>query len=114
MSKTKVAITIEQPLLAYIDQLVAAQIFPNRSRAIEDAIEEQLERLEHGRLARECAKLNPAFEQALAEEGFVGNDRRAGTAGTGAESGAAAVAKPEGQGGAGPLGHRGCGVKDGD
>jgi len=70
MSKTKVAITIEQPLLAHIDQLVAAQIFPNRSRAIEDAIEEKLERLEHGRLARECAKLDPAFEQALAEEGL--------------------------------------------
>lgn len=70
MSKTKVAITIEQPLLAHIDQLVAAQIFPNRSWAIEDAIEEKLDGLEHGRLARECAKLDPAFEQALAEEGL--------------------------------------------
>lgn len=70
MSKTKVAVTIEQPILKRIDRLVAARVFPNRSRAIEEAIEEKLERLEHGRLARECAKLDPAFEKALAEEGL--------------------------------------------
>jgi hypothetical protein len=29
-----------------------------------------MERLEHDRLARECAKLDPAFEKALAEEGL--------------------------------------------
>ena len=70
MSKTKVAITIEQPVLEHIDRLVAEHVFPNRSRAIEEAIEEKLERLERGRLARECAKLDPAFEKALAEEGL--------------------------------------------
>jgi hypothetical protein len=26
--------------------------------------------MEHGRLARECNKLDPAFEKALAEEGM--------------------------------------------
>ena len=70
MSKTKIAITIERPILERIDQLVAAHMFSNRSRAIEQAIEEKLERVEHGRLARECAKLVPAYEQALADEGL--------------------------------------------
>jgi hypothetical protein len=44
--------------------------FPNRSRAIEAAIEEKLQRLDQSRLARECAKLDPQYERALAEEGF--------------------------------------------
>ncbi len=34
------------------------------------AVEEKLVRLEQGRLARECAKLDPDFERRLAEEGL--------------------------------------------
>jgi hypothetical protein len=34
---------------------------------------EKLERLEHRRLAAECAKLDPVSEQALAEEGLGGD-----------------------------------------
>lgn len=70
MSKAKIAITIDEPILARIDRLVAEQVFSSRSQAIEAAVEEKIERLEHGRLARECAKLDPAFERALAEEGL--------------------------------------------
>ena len=70
MSKAKIAITIDEPILARIDRLVAEQVFSSRSQAIEAAVEEKIERLEHGRLARECAKLNPAFEKTLAEEGL--------------------------------------------
>ena len=33
--------------------------------------EEELERLDLTRLARECAKLDPQFEQELAEEGLA-------------------------------------------
>ncbi|MFA5368135.1 MAG: CopG family transcriptional regulator, partial [Dehalococcoidia bacterium] len=44
--------------------------FPSRSRAIQEAVEEKLNRLEHNRLAAQCAKLNPAAEKALAEEGL--------------------------------------------
>jgi hypothetical protein len=33
-------------------------------------VEEKLTRLERSRLARECAKLDPTFEKALAEEGM--------------------------------------------
>ena len=37
---------------------------------IQEAVEEKLTRLERGRLAGECTKLDPAFEKALAEEGL--------------------------------------------
>lgn len=71
MSTTKVAITLDQNTLERLDQLVKKQnIFPNRSRAIQEAVEEKLERMERSRLARECAKLNPTFEKAIAEEGI--------------------------------------------
>jgi metal-responsive CopG/Arc/MetJ family transcriptional regulator len=68
MGKAKIAITIDEPILARIDRLVAEQVFSSRSQAIEAAVEEKIERLEHGRLARECAKLDPAFEKTLTEE----------------------------------------------
>ena len=41
-----------------------------RSQAVLVAVREKLQRLERSRLARECAKLDPATEQALAEEGL--------------------------------------------
>ncbi|MGR6035694.1 MAG: ribbon-helix-helix domain-containing protein [Candidatus Nitrosoglobus sp.] len=71
MSKAKIAITIDELILARIDRLVAEQVFSSRSQAIEAAVEERIERLEHGRLARECAKLDPAFEKTLTEEGLL-------------------------------------------
>jgi hypothetical protein len=45
-------------------------VFPNRSRAIQEAVQEKLDRLERSRLAQECAKLDPDFEKAMAEEGL--------------------------------------------
>ncbi len=42
----------------------------NRSKAIQAAEAEKLSRLERSRLAQESAKLDPDFEQSLAEEGF--------------------------------------------
>ena len=71
MPKTKVALTLESALLERVDELVAKQRFRNRSQAIEAALAEKLERLGRSRLARECAKLDPAQEQKLAEEGFA-------------------------------------------
>jgi metal-responsive CopG/Arc/MetJ family transcriptional regulator len=72
MPADKVAITIERTLLQRLDRLVAQKRFPSRSRAIQEAVEEKLDRLEHGRLAREAAKLDRGFEQNLAEEGMAG------------------------------------------
>jgi Arc/MetJ-type ribon-helix-helix transcriptional regulator len=71
MSKTKIAITLEEDTVKRIDQLVSEEYFPNRSRIIEEAIQEKLQRLDRSRLACECAKLDPAYERALAEEGFT-------------------------------------------
>jgi len=70
MSTTKVAFTIEENLLQKLDSLVSARIFPNRSKAIQKAVEEKLSRMNHSRLARECSKLITGFEQSLAEEGI--------------------------------------------
>ncbi len=42
---------------------VTRRKFPNRSREIQDAVREKLERIERSRLARECAKLDRVTEQ---------------------------------------------------
>lgn len=73
MGKAKVAITLDAGLLGRIDELVARREFRNRSQAIESALAEKLARVRRTRLARECAKLDPADEKALAEEGLVGS-----------------------------------------
>jgi Arc/MetJ-type ribon-helix-helix transcriptional regulator len=70
MSSVKVAIMIDSETLQRVDSLVAQKVYPNRSRAIQSAVAEQLARMDRGRLASECAKLDPKFEQALAEEGL--------------------------------------------
>lgn len=70
MATSKIAITIDQNTLSRLDLLVKTHLFPNRSRAIQEAVAEKLERLEKRRLAQECAKLDPKFEQDLSEEGF--------------------------------------------
>jgi metal-responsive CopG/Arc/MetJ family transcriptional regulator len=71
MRTVKIAVTIDQHLLARLDRLVEDNQFPNRSRAVQEAVRDKLERLEKSRLARECAKLDPVFEQAMAEEGLT-------------------------------------------
>ncbi len=71
MAQTKIVVSIDEQILRQLDALVAAAVFPNRSRAIQEAVPEKLERLEQERLTRECAKLDPAFKTALAEEGFA-------------------------------------------
>jgi len=72
MPAAKVAISLDAKVLERIDRLVEEQAFPNRSKAIEEAVREKLARLDRSRLARECAKLDPAFEKALADEGVSG------------------------------------------
>ena len=70
MAKTKVAVTLDTQTLRRVDRLVRDARYPNRSQAIEAAVATQRERLERRRLAEECAKLDPAAERALAEEGL--------------------------------------------
>ena len=70
MSSVKVAITIDSDTLSRVDGFVSKSIFPSRSRAIQIAVAEKLARMDRSRLATECAKLDPEFEKAIAEEGL--------------------------------------------
>jgi Arc/MetJ-type ribon-helix-helix transcriptional regulator len=73
MGSAKIAISLDKEALLRLDRLVRSGAAPSRSRLIQDAIEEKLGRLDRQRLARECAKLDPQSEQALADEGLVGD-----------------------------------------
>lgn len=70
MTAGKIAITMDADIIMKLDRMVERKIFPNRSKAIQKAVEGMLLRMERNRLARECEKLDPKFEQALAEEGM--------------------------------------------
>ncbi|HVS21545.1 MAG TPA: ribbon-helix-helix domain-containing protein [Pyrinomonadaceae bacterium] len=71
MSVAKVTVSIESGLLKRVDHLVKARVFSNRSQAIQAAVQETVARLDSNRLARECAKLDKAQEQSLADEGLA-------------------------------------------
>jgi metal-responsive CopG/Arc/MetJ family transcriptional regulator len=70
MGSAKVAITIDNDTLQRLDRLVKDHVFPNRSKAIQEAVQDKIKRLEKSRLARECSKLDPLYEQSLADEGI--------------------------------------------
>ena len=70
MATSKIAITIDDKLLKQLDLMVKSKVYPNRSRAIQEAVADKLNRLERTRLAQECAKHDPNYEQNMAEEGF--------------------------------------------
>jgi metal-responsive CopG/Arc/MetJ family transcriptional regulator len=71
MRTGKVAVSLEKRTLERLDQMVAERVFPSRSGAIQQAVEEKLARIERTRLAAQCAKLDRRDEQALAEEGML-------------------------------------------
>jgi len=71
MAASKIAITIEKKTLTRLDRLVRERVFPNRSKAIQQALEEKINELEKDKLTLECEKLNPREEMKLAEEGFT-------------------------------------------
>ena len=70
MSTAKVAVTIERDLLDRLDRLVKSRRFPNRSRAVQEAIREKVAQLERSRLVEECAKLYRVSERKMADEGL--------------------------------------------
>ena len=71
MRTSKIAITIDQATLKELDRLVRERRFASRSGAIQEAVQEKIERLKRKRLARECAKLDRQEEQRMAEEGIA-------------------------------------------
>ena len=70
MTAAKIAITIDPRLLRKVDALVRGRRFKSRSHAIQSAVSEKIGELGENRLARECAKLNPAEEKEWAELGL--------------------------------------------
>ena len=70
MCQKKIAITIDSALVAELDRLVLKNKFLNRSRAIQTALAEKLKRIHSTRLAIECSRLDPEFEQSIADEGL--------------------------------------------
>ena len=71
MGKAKIAITLDEEFIGELDRLVGERVFQNRSHAIQEAVGEKLTRMKRSRLSMECAKLEPAFERAMAEEGLA-------------------------------------------
>ncbi len=71
MASSKIAVSLKTDIVERLDRLVVEGVYPSRSRAIQEALEERLSRLSRDRLARECAKLDSGYESALAEEGMV-------------------------------------------
>ena len=74
MPAEKIAITLDRDLVKEIDRGVKSGLYRNRSRAIEEAVREKLERHRRSRLTAEARKLDHKEEQALAEEGMTGED----------------------------------------
>lgn len=72
MSSThsKVTATISRTVLEQVDVLVAAHVYPSRSAAIDAALAALLRVHMDAHIAAEAAKLVPADEQRLAEEGW--------------------------------------------
>lgn len=70
MGTSKVAVTISETTLKEVERWVKEGRYPNRSRAIQAALDEKLRRDKRRRLSEEAAKLDPAEERALAEEGM--------------------------------------------
>ena len=73
MGKEKIAITLDERFVDELDRLVDKNVFQSRSQAIQEAVSEKLIRMKHTRLAEESAKLEPAIERALSEEGLTGD-----------------------------------------
>jgi len=73
MPAAKIAITIDEELLWALDLWVREGKFPNRSKAIQAAVKEKVDRWKKTRLADACAQADPKEEQAMADETFLGD-----------------------------------------
>jgi Arc/MetJ-type ribon-helix-helix transcriptional regulator len=71
VASAKIAVSLDRSTVEQLDRLVEQGVYPSRSRAIQEALDERLSRLARDRLARECAKLDPEHEAALADEAMA-------------------------------------------
>jgi metal-responsive CopG/Arc/MetJ family transcriptional regulator len=70
MSTTKIVVSIDEKTIKKIDLYVTKHVFKSRSHAFQISINQTLEHLEHSLLAKECEKLDVAFEQEMADFGI--------------------------------------------
>lgn len=66
----KIAVTLDRRTVADLDRWVEEGRYPNRSRALQSAVDLLSERGKRTRLARELAKIDPNEETQLAEQGL--------------------------------------------
>ncbi|MGO8670392.1 MAG: ribbon-helix-helix domain-containing protein [Capsulimonadaceae bacterium] len=71
MNATTISISLDEELLNQLDRLVQSRVFPDRSQAIQSAVEEKVAQVHRNQLAEECSKLDPAEEMALADLGLA-------------------------------------------
>ena len=70
MSVAKIAISIDDQLLARLDNFITQKKFKTRSQAIQLAVQNTIERLDHQRLIHACLQLDTQTERGLADEGL--------------------------------------------
>jgi Arc/MetJ-type ribon-helix-helix transcriptional regulator len=68
----KIVVTLNPATVAELDRWVREGRYPNRSRALQSAVDLLAEREKRTRLARELKKLDRVEERRLAEEGLGG------------------------------------------
>jgi len=73
MATREVAVTLDERTVAEVDRWVREGRYPNRSRAMQAALEEMTRRWRMERIAQEAAKLDVTEQHAMAEE-WVGDD----------------------------------------
>lgn len=66
----KIAVTLDQRTVSDLDRWVREGKYPNRTRALQSAVNLLSEREKRTRLARELAKVDPFEEKRLAEWGL--------------------------------------------
>jgi Arc/MetJ-type ribon-helix-helix transcriptional regulator len=66
----KIAVTLDKGTVAELDRWVREGKYPNRSRALQSAVDLLAEREKRRRLSLELSKLNKREEQRMAEEGL--------------------------------------------
>ena len=70
MSVAKIAISIDDQLLAKLDGFIALNKFKTRSQAIQLAVQNTVDSLDHKRLIDACMQLDMDTERTLADQGL--------------------------------------------
>jgi Arc/MetJ-type ribon-helix-helix transcriptional regulator len=66
----KIAVTLDRKTVADLDRWIREGRYPNRSRALQSAVNLLSEREKRTRLVRELARMDSKEERRLAEEGL--------------------------------------------